>query len=114
DVEVVAVVEVPVRGPDEAHRLRDLMDRVVVEWGEHDHSSRGRGRGIADGDVVHGAGPASVARIGRMGRPARPRGTISGAGPAVRRNSRSIRPADHTTAAAYRRFEPGRAREVVR
>ena len=35
DVEVVAVVEVPVRGPDEPHGLGDLMDRVVVQGGEH-------------------------------------------------------------------------------
>ena len=35
DVEVVAVVEVPVRGPDEPHGLGDLVDRIVVKGGEH-------------------------------------------------------------------------------
>ncbi len=35
DVEVVAVVEIAVRGPDEAHGLGDLVDRVVVKGGEH-------------------------------------------------------------------------------
>ena len=35
DVEVVAVVEVPVRGADVAHRLGDLVDGVVVERGQH-------------------------------------------------------------------------------
>ena len=35
DVEVVPVVEVAVRGADVADRLADLVDRVVVEGGEH-------------------------------------------------------------------------------
>ena len=39
DVEVVAVVEVAVGGPHEPHGLGDLMDRVVVQGGEHGRSS---------------------------------------------------------------------------
>ena len=38
DVEVVAVVEIAIGRADESHRLGDLMDRVVVERGEHGHS----------------------------------------------------------------------------
>ena len=42
-VEVVAVVEIAVGRADVAHGLRDLVNRVVVEWGEHVHSSVGLG-----------------------------------------------------------------------
>ncbi len=39
DVEVVAIVEVAIRGPHVAHGLGDLMDRVVVKGGQHGDSS---------------------------------------------------------------------------
>ena len=35
DVEVVAIVEIPVGGPDKPRGLGDLMDRVVVKGRKH-------------------------------------------------------------------------------
>ncbi len=57
DVEVVAVIEVPVGCADMPHRLGDLVDRVVVEGGEHGITPvSGRGRNLMPpGDGTSGA-----------------------------------------------------------
>ena len=77
DVEVVAVVEVAIRGPHVAHGLGDLMDRIVVKGGEHVVPRCG---GVGTTGRTPGSrgwmGEGSVATIVTMGHCRRRRATI--------------------------------------
>ena len=108
DVEVVAVVEVAVRGADVAHRLRDLVDRVVVEGGEHvgapTSPAVAGGRSPVGGRSARSVPPPAGDAGGPAGRPA----TI---GPRLCCDPDRV--GDQREREPIRR-RPGRAHEVVR